>query len=73
MNKEGATKDPGGQQPDMERGLDAAARAGGLKPQEQTNDAIPSTRPGASSLAKEEAVAAEILKRGAERDTGKKA
>ncbi len=72
MSKEGATKDPGGEQPDMERGLEAAARKG-VKPAEQTNTAGSDTKPGTSSLDKEEQTAAEIYRRNAERDTGKKA
>ena len=73
MSTEGAAKDPGGQQPEMLKGLDAAARSGGVKPADQSMQATAETAPKPDSLDKEERDAAEILKRNAERDTGKPA
>jgi hypothetical protein len=71
MADEGATKDPGGQQPEAFPGLDAAAKAGGMKPADQTNRAIPESAPKDASLEKQESDAAGILNRNAQRDAGK--
>jgi hypothetical protein len=70
MAGENTTKDPGGKQPDMERGLDAAAKAGGQKPAEQVNTAIPADAPRPSDLKAEQTQAAEILRHNAAKDTG---
>ena len=66
-------KDPGGQQPEFVRGLDAAAKAGGKKPADQSETATTETAPQQASLEDEEAEAAGILKRNAEKDTGSSA
>ncbi len=71
MSKEGATKDPQGQQPEAFPGLDAAAKAGGVKPADQTNRAIPDTAPHAEDLEKQQSQAAGILNRNARSDTKK--
>jgi hypothetical protein len=73
MSSERSTKDPGGQQPEMVKGLDAAARAGGVKPADQSTKATGDTAPEPDSLEREESQAARIYKANAERDTGKKA
>lgn len=61
-----------GQQPEFVRGLEAAAQSGGVKPPEQGNTATPETKPESGDLDRDEAKAAEILKRNAQADTGKK-
>jgi hypothetical protein len=61
-----------GQQPEALASLDAAAKADSKKPDDQGLQAKPDTAPKPDSLEKEEAAAAEILKKGAERDTGGK-
>ena len=71
MSNEGENKDPGGQQPEMLKGLEAAARGEGVKPADQSMQATAETAPKPDSLDKEEREAAEILKRNAERDTGR--
>ncbi len=73
MANESATQDPGGQQPEAFPGLDAAAKAGGMKPAEQTERAIPASAPKDASLDDQERKAAGILNRNAQRDTGKTA
>lgn len=70
MSKEKASKDPGGQQPEFLRGLEAATQSGGKKPADQSMRATSRTSPKPSSLDKEEGRAAEILKRNAAKDTG---
>ena len=61
------------QQPEFVRGLEAAARSGGVKPPEQGNTATPETKPDSGDLERDQAKAAEILKRNSETDTGSKA
>jgi hypothetical protein len=61
--------DSDGQQPEALASLEAAARSGSKKPDDQGLQAKPDTAPQPDSLEKEEKVAAEILKKGAERDT----
>ena len=73
MADEGATKDPGGRQPEAFPGLDAAAKAGGVRPPEQSNKAINADAPQGADLDAQEAKAADILKLNTERDTGKSA
>jgi hypothetical protein len=65
-------KDPGGQQPEFLKGLDAAAQAGGVKPADQTLQATGRTAPKPDSLEREEAKAAGILHDNAMKDTGRK-
>jgi hypothetical protein len=60
-----------GQQPEALRSLEAAAEAGGKKPPEQGMTATSRTAPERASLEEQERTAAEILKEGAERATGK--
>jgi hypothetical protein len=60
-----------GQQPEALNSLKAAARAGSQKPDGQGLAAKGETAPEAESLEAEQADAAEILKQGAEEDTGK--
>ncbi len=71
MADKSATHDPGGQQPEMVKGLEAAARSGSKKPDDQGMQATPETAPEPGSLEEEERRAAEILKQGSERDTHK--
>lgn len=73
MADEGATKDPGGRQPEAFPGLEAAAKAGGRKPPEQSNKAVDADAPERADLNAQETSAANILKRNAERDSGKSA
>lgn len=73
MEQEGADKDPGGQQPEFVKGLQAATQAGGKKPEGQTNDATPETAPQPGNLEAEEKRAADILHRNAAADTGRPA
>ena len=70
MAKDQANKDPGGQQPEFLKGLEAAAEAGGKKPADQSTKATATTAPLPSSLEKEEGKAAGILHRNAVKDTG---
>ena len=70
MADEGATRDPGGQQPDFKKGWEAATRAGALKPADQSETATPATVPEPASEEIGQAKAGEILKRAAEKDTG---
>ena len=72
INGEGATKDPGGQQPEAFPALDAAAKSGGMKPPLQTNKAVPETAPKQESLDQQESTAAGILNRNAKLDTARK-
>jgi hypothetical protein len=65
--------DSDGQQPEALASLEAAAKSGSKKPDDQGLRAKADTAPKPDSLEKEEAVAAEILKKGAERDTKGKA
>ena len=65
--------DSDGQQPEALASLKAAARSGSKKPDDQGLQAKADTAPKPDSLEKEEAQAAEILKKGAERDTKGKA
>ena len=69
MVDEGATKDPGGQQPDFKKGWEAAAETGGMKPADQSETATPTTMPETASESAGQAKAAEILKDAAEKDT----
>ena len=62
-----------GQQPEALRSLEAVAEAGGKKPPEQGMTATSRTAPERASLEEQERTAAEILKEGAERATGKTA
>jgi hypothetical protein len=62
-----------GQQPEALASLEAAAKAGSKKPDEQSLQAKADTAPKPDSPEREEAVAAGILKKGAERDTKGKA
>lgn len=71
MGKSGGDSD--GQQPEALASLEAAAKSGSKKPDDQGLQARPDTAPKPESLAKEEAEAAEILKDGAEKDTAGKA
>ncbi len=73
MADEGATKDPGGQQPDFKKGWGAATQTGGMKPPEQSETATPADMPEAASEENGQAKAASILKDAAEKDTGSKA
>ena len=70
MADEGATKDPGGQQPDFKKGWEAAAEAGGMKPKSQSETATSTTMPETASESVGQAKAAEILKDAAEKDIG---
>ncbi len=70
MADEGATKDPGGQQPDFKKGWESAAHADGMKPADQSETATPASTPDARSEDKGQAKAAEILKDAAEKDVG---
>ncbi len=70
MADEGATKDPGGQQPDFKKGWEAAAEAGGVKPADQSDTATSKTEPEPASESAGQAKATEILKDAAEKDTG---
>ena len=63
-------KGPGRQQPEFERGLEAAAKAGGQKRADQSETATSETEPTPASLDHKQAEAADILKRNAEKDTG---
>jgi hypothetical protein len=65
--------DSDGQQPEALASLEVAARSGSKKPDEQGLQAKADTAPKPDSLEKEEKVAAEILKKAAERDTAGKA
>ena len=68
MADEGGTRDPGGQQPDLGTGWEAAAQAGGMKPADQSETATPATAPEPASADAGQAKAAEILKDAADRD-----
>ena len=70
MANEGATKDPGGQQPDFVKGEEAAARAGGMKPAGQSERATHATAPETVSPREGQGKAAEILRDNAAKDTG---
>ena len=70
MANEGATKDPGGQQPDFVKGEEAAARAGGMKPAGQSERATHGTAPETASPSEGQSKAAQILRENAARDTG---
>jgi hypothetical protein len=59
-----------GQQPEALRSLEAAAEAGSKKPREQGMTATSRTAPSPAPLEEQERKAAEILKDGAELDTG---
>ncbi len=72
MASQQSEKDPGGQQPEFIKGLDAAAKAGGVKPADQTTQATAKTAPKPDSLEREEAKAAGILHDNAVKDTGRK-
>lgn len=63
--------DRAGQQPDALNSLKAAARAGSQKPEDQGLAARGETAPEAESLEAEQADAAQILRQGAQEDTGK--
>ena len=56
-----------GQQPEALRSLDAAAKAGSRKPDDQGLQATGKTAPRPDSLEEEQRKAAEVLKEGAER------
>jgi len=56
-----------GQQPEALRSLEAAAKAGSRKPDDQGLQATAKTAPAPDSLEDEQRKAAEILKEGAER------
>ncbi|WP_128564667.1 hypothetical protein [Methylobacterium crusticola] len=56
-------------QPEMARGLEAAARSGGRKPDAQGTRATPETAPQPGPIEPAERRAAEILEDAAERDT----
>ena len=71
MAKDGSTKDRKGQQPEAEASFMAAGRAGSKKPDDQGLTAKEDTAPKNDSLEKEQARAADILKKGAQRDTGR--
>ena len=73
MADEGATEDPGGQQPEFVKGQDAAARAGGVKPADQSERATAQTAPDPKSPDGAHSTAADILGNAAERDTGQPA
>ncbi len=49
MANEGATTDPGGQQPDFKKGWEAATQFGALKPADQSETATPATAPEPAS------------------------
>ena len=70
MSDEGATKDPGGQQPEFLKGLGAATQSAGQKPVDQSERATPATTPEPASPAKGQERAADMLKDDAEKDTG---
>ncbi len=70
MANEGATTDPGGQQPDFKKGWEAATQFGALKPADQSETATPATAPEPASEEFGQAKAADILKRAAEKDVG---
>ena len=73
MANDRSDKDPGGQQPEFLKGLEAAAESGGKKPAAQSTKATAETKPRPSSLEKEEGKAAGILHRNAVKDTGSSA
>jgi hypothetical protein len=70
MANKATTSDPGGQQPEALASLEAAAQSGSKKPKDQGLRAKPSTAPQPGSLEAEEAKAADILAKGAAKDTG---
>ncbi len=70
MADEGATRDPGGQQPDFKKGWEAATQARARKPDDQSETATPATVPEPAPEELGQAKAAEILRRGAEKDVG---
>jgi hypothetical protein len=61
---------PSGQQPEAEASLEAAARSGSRKPEDQGLEARPDTAPRPESSDRKQAEAAEILREGARKDTG---
>ena len=69
MGNEGSTKDPGGQQPEFLKGLEAATQAGGQKPADQSERATPATEPETESPTPGQKQASDILKDNAEKDT----
>ena len=71
MSDEGATADPGGQQPEFVKGLEAATQSGGKKPADQSVNATPATEPEMASPAEGQKHAAEILNDNAEKDVRK--
>ncbi|WP_407527256.1 hypothetical protein [Methylobacterium oryzisoli] len=71
MADESVTRDPGGQQPEMVKGLEAAARSGSKKPDDHGMRATPETAPEPGSLEEEERRAADLLREAAERDARK--
>ena len=73
MPEKKKSSDPGGQQPEALASLEDAARSGSKKANDQGLRAKPETAPHPDSLEAEEAEAAEILKRDAEKDTDKPA
>jgi len=70
MANEGATTDPGGQQPDFKKGWEAATQSGALKPADQSETAAPASAPEPASEEFGQAKAADILTRAAEKDVG---
>ncbi len=70
MSHKASSRDPGGQQPEALASLKAAARSGSKKSKDQGLRASPSTAPQPGSLEAEEGKAADILAKGAAKDTG---
>lgn len=70
MADEGATKDPGGQQPDFKKGWDAATHGSEAKLAEQSERATAETAPEPATEAAGQAKAAKILKEAATKDVG---
>ena len=64
---------PEGQQPEALASLEAAARSGSKKPEDQGLTAKSDTAPAPDSLEQEQKQAADQLKAGAEGDTGQAA
>jgi hypothetical protein len=70
MANEGATEDPGGQQPDFVKGEEAAVQAGGVKPARQSERATHATAPETVWPSEGQSKAAQILRENAAKDTG---
>ncbi len=70
MPNKAASRDPGRQQPEALASLKVVARSGSKKPKDQGLRASPSTAAQPGPLEAEEGKAADILAKGAAKDTG---